>query len=90
MASLQAFAVHLLGFWPLCDVLFAFAAGRQLSALATVCAERWRQLPDSASRSAYRSEVVSAARTYEAECGPDNPAAFVATFDVLCEAAMRP
>lgn len=88
--SLKAFAVHLLAFWPLSDVFFAFAAGRQMSALAAVCADRWQQMPDSASRDAYRAELVSAARVYRAECGPDNPAAFVATFHVLCEAAMRP
>lgn len=84
---LQQFAAHLLEFWPLSDVFFVFSGAGQLSALALVCAHRWAQLPDGAARSAYREEVVRAAQVYRVECGPDRPAAFVATFDVLCEAA---
>ncbi|CAG9184217.1 hypothetical protein CURE108131_25055 [Cupriavidus respiraculi] len=86
---LKEFAEHLLGFWPLCDVFYAFAAGKQMSALALACVERWLQMPDDEARAAYRSQVVVATQVYRTECGPDNPAAFVATFDVLCGAAQQ-
>ncbi|MFS8930965.1 hypothetical protein [Cupriavidus taiwanensis] len=87
MRGLRAFAQHLLGFWPLQDVFWIFAAAGQMSALAEICCEHWVRMPDAAARAAYRAEVIAATLTYRVECGPDNPAAFVATFDVLCEAA---
>lgn len=91
LRGLSDFAQHLLGFWPLRDVFWVFAAAGQMSALAQICCARWAQMPDGAARAAYRSEVVAATQAYRVECGPDNPAAFVATFDVLCEAAsVRP
>lgn len=91
MRGLRVFAQHLLGFWSLCDVFWIFAAAGQMSALAEICCERWTSLPDATARAAYRAEVINATQVYRAECGPDNPAAFMATFDVLCEAAaVRP
>ncbi|MFS8973876.1 hypothetical protein PO002_05080 [Cupriavidus necator] len=91
MRGLRAFAQHLLGFWPLCDVFLIFAAAGQMSALAEICCERWVRMPDATARAAYRSEVAAATQVYRVECGPDSSGAFLSTFDVLCEAAaVRP
>jgi hypothetical protein len=91
MRGLRAFAQHLLGFWPLCDVFWIFAAAGQMSALAEICCERWVRMPDAAARAAYRAEVADATQVYRVESGPDNADAFLLTFDVLCEAAaVRP
>lgn len=87
LRGLTAFAKHLLGFWPLCDVFWVFQAAGQMSALAMVCQERWKQISDDAARAAYRAEISVATRVYRFEVGPLKPAAFLATFDVLCEAA---
>lgn len=85
--GLDAFAQHLLGFWSLADAFWVFAAAGQMSTLAEICKERWLALPDGEARAAYRAEVVAATLAYRAEVGALNPPAFVATFDVLCEAA---
>jgi hypothetical protein len=91
LRGLDAFARHLLDFWPLCDVYWVFAAAGQMSALAVICRERWLQMPDQTARAAYRAEVAAATQAYREVAGPPNAAAFVATFDVLCEAAsVRP
>ncbi|KWR80337.1 hypothetical protein RN01_19070 [Cupriavidus sp. SHE] len=91
LRGLTAFASHLLGFWPLSDVFWVFQAAGQMSALALVCQERWKQMPDDAARAAYRAEISAATQVYRCEAGPLNPAAFLSTFDVLCEAAsVRP
>lgn len=87
LRGLAAFAKHLLGFWPFCDVFWVFQAAGQMSALALVCQERWKQMPDEAARAAYRAEISAAMQVYRCEVGVLNPPAFLATFDVLCEAA---
>lgn len=76
LPALQAFARDLLEFWSLADVYWVFNAGGEMSALALVCAARCASLPAGAAREAYRAEIESAT-------SPE----FVATFDVLCEAA---
>lgn len=85
--GLDAFARHLLGIWPLADVFWVFAAAGQMSTLAEICGERWRALPEGDARAAYRADLVAATLVYRAELEALNPQAFVATFDVLCEAA---
>ncbi|CAG2129236.1 hypothetical protein [Cupriavidus numazuensis] len=80
LQALQAFARDLLEFWPLSDVFWVFNAGGEMSALALVCAARSASMPAGAAREAYRAALVAAT-------SPE----FVATFDVLCEAAsVRP
>ncbi|MDR3382293.1 hypothetical protein [Cupriavidus basilensis] len=86
--GLDAFARHLLVFWPLCDVYWVFAGAGQMSTLAEICKERWLQLP-AAARGAYRDEVAAATAKFRVECGSHNPSAFMATFDLLCETAME-
>lgn len=91
--SLQAFAVHLLGecAWPLSDAFFAFQAGRQVSALAQVCAARWTSIPTREGRAAYAAELAKATAVYHAEAQAYLAQIFVSTFNVLCEAAsVRP
>lgn len=85
--GLSAFATHLLGIWPLSEVFWVFFAAGQISTLAQICCDRWAQLPDSSSRSAYRSEIEAATLVYRIGTGHDSQGAFLATFDVLCEAA---
>lgn len=87
--SLQAFAAHLLGdcAWPLADVFFAFQAGRQVSALAQVCADRWKSIPTREGRAAYAVDLARATAVYHAETHPFLAHVFVSTFNVLCEAA---
>ncbi|WP_426990308.1 hypothetical protein ACKI2N_001895 [Cupriavidus sp. 30B13] len=86
--ALQAFASHLLGecAWPLAHVFWSFQAAGQLSALAQVCAERWRAIPTKEGRAAYAAEVAAAAVAYRVETGAYMAAAFLSTFHVLCEA----
>jgi hypothetical protein len=90
LPALKAFAAHLLGFWPASEVFYVFATGRQMSALAIVCAERWAQIPGADARAEYRADLVGATQVRAFESGRDNAAAFVATFDCLCEAGSQP
>lgn len=91
--ALQAFASHLLGecAWPLADVFFAFQAGRQISALAQVCAARWGSIPTKEGRAAYAAELATSTAVYCVETHPYLARSFLSTFNVLCEAAaVRP
>lgn len=85
---LQAFAGHLLGecAWSLSDVVWAFLAAGQISALADFCARRWQSMPAEA-RAAYAAEVAAAAVRYRAEVRPLVAGAFLSTFNALCQAA---
>ena len=76
LPSLQAFARDLLEFWSVSEVFWIFNAAGEMSALALVCVTRCASMPAGAARDAYRADLVAAT-------SPE----FVATFDVLCEAA---
>lgn len=88
---LRLLAIRLLGdcAWPLAEVFWSFQAAAQLSALATVCAERWASLPTGEGRAAYAAEVVDATAVYRAETRPHMAAAFISTFHHLCAAAIE-
>lgn len=77
MKPLQAFAEHLLGFWPLHAVHWVFNAAGETSSLALVCVRRLHSLPTQDARNAYREEVASST-------SPE----FFACFLVLHEAAI--
>lgn len=79
--ALVQFAEHLLSAcgWTVGEVFFSFNAAGETSSLAVVCARRWRAIQSAADRAAYRNQI----RT-------DTSPEFVATFDVLCEAAAGP
>lgn len=91
LVALQAFAAHLLGdcAWSLAQVFWVFQAGRQLSALAQVCARRWRSISMKEGRAAYAAEVAAATAVYRIEIRAHAAAAFLTTFHVLCEAAIE-
>lgn len=91
LAALQAFAAHLLGdcAWPLAQVFWVFQAGWQLSALAQVCAWRWRSISTKEGRASYTAEVAAATTVYRVEIRAHTTAAFLMTFHVLCEAAIE-
>lgn len=76
LPSLQAFARDLLEFWSISEVFWIFNAAGETSALALVCVTCSASMPAGAVRDAYRADLVAAT-------SPE----FVATFDVLCEAA---
>lgn len=78
MKALQAFAEHLLGFWPLHAVHWVFNAAGETSALALVCVRHFMALSTQDERNAYQAEVSTST-------SPE----FLSCFHVLCEAASR-